>query len=214
MSGMGERSSSVAGFRGAGIAMIVATVAASFSFSAMAQQTTFSFQPLPVNNTPGQIIDEVKAGALYHDVGFLGHHTEKGTDVNLEMLFTPPDLLAIIGSPRPHIGADINTDGYTSDGYAGLTWGISLIQNLFRPGDYVFANGSLGGAYQDGHTDNAPPHHKMLGSPVLFRESVELGYQITPVISVSAILDHISNANLANHNAGITSAGARLGFKF
>ncbi|MBI2784363.1 MAG: acyloxyacyl hydrolase, partial [Gammaproteobacteria bacterium] len=32
--------------------------------------------------------------------------------------------------------------------------------------------------------------------------------------SVSAILDHISNANLGDHNAGITSAGARLGVKF
>jgi len=177
-------------------------------------ETTFGVALLPVDKTPGRILDEVKVGALYHDVGFLGHHTEKGVDVNLEMLFTPPDLLAVIGSPRPHIGADINTDGYTSDPYAGLTWGISLIQNLFRPGDYLFAEGSLGGAYQDGYIDNAPPHHKQLGSPVLFRESVEVGYQVTPRISVSAILDHISNANLGQHNAGITSAGARLGLKF
>jgi lipid A 3-O-deacylase len=160
------------------------------------------------------IVDEVKAGVLAHDVGFLGHHLEKGPDVNLEMLFTPPDLLAIIGSPRPHIGADINTAGKTSDGYFGLTWGISLIQNLFRPGDYVFANGSLGGAVHDGYLLSAPDGHKRLGSPVLFRESAEVGYQVTPTISVSALLDHISNANLAPRNAGITSAGARFGIKF
>jgi lipid A 3-O-deacylase len=177
---------------------------------------TFGFAPLPPNPnaTPGQILDEVKTGVLDHDVGFLTHHVEHGVDVNIEMLFTPPDLLSIIGSPRPHIGADINDDGYTSDPYAGLTWGISLIQNLFRAGDAVFMTGSLGGAYQTGYIDNAPPEHKRLGSPVLFRESAELGYQITPVISISAILDHISNADLAQHNAGITSAGARLGFKF
>ena len=54
----------------------------------------------------------------------------------------------------------------------------------------------------------------MLGSPILFRESAEIGYQVTPMISVSAILDHISNANLGRHNAGITSAGGRVGFKF
>jgi len=176
--------------------------------------TTFGFFPLPVNNTPGQIVDEVKAGVLAHDIGFLTHHVEHGVDVNLEMLFTPPDLLSIIGSPRPHIGADINTDGNTSDPYVGLTWGISLIQNLFRPGDSVFVTGSLGGAYQDGYIDNAPPERKRLGSAILFRESAELGYQLTPTISISAILDHISNANLAQHNAGITSAGGRLGFKF
>src|SRR6266700_3803414 len=96
------------------------------------------------------IVDEVKAGILAHDVGFLGHHLEKGPDVNLEMLFTPPDLLAVIGSPRPHIGADINTAGKTSDGYFGLTWGIMLIQSLFNPGDGIFVNGSLGGAIHDG----------------------------------------------------------------
>ena len=173
---------------------------------AQAPPTTWGFQPLPRTAAPGQIIDEVKAGLLGHDVGFLGHHIEHGPDVDLEMLFTSPDFLSILGAPRPHIGADINTAGATSDGYAGLTWGISVIQNLFRSGDYIFANGSLGAAYQDGYIDSSPPGRKKLGSPVLFRESAELGYQITPVISVSALLDHISNANLARHNAGITSA--------
>ena len=161
-----------------------------------------------------KIVDEVKAGVLAHDVGFLGHHLEKGPDVNLEMLFTPPDVLAIIGSPRPHIGADINIAGKTSDGYFGLTWGIMLIQNLFGAGDGIFANGSLGGAVHDGYIDSGPPNRKLLGSRVLFRESAELGYQLVPGINVSALLDHISNANLGRHNMGITSAGARLEFKF
>jgi lipid A 3-O-deacylase len=163
---------------------------------------------------PDKIIDELKVGALAHDIQFLGTHVESGVDVNIEMLFTSPDLLAVLGSPRPHLGADINTSGNTSDGYFGLTWGITLIQNLFNPGDGLFANGSLGGALQDGYQDTAPPGRKRLGSVVLFRESAELGYQVTPTISVSAILDHISNANLAPRNAGITSAGARIGFKF
>lgn len=231
MSGMGERSLTMSAQRGvlvvtaAGVALVALSALAMAQTAAqpaspppppppMSMQTTYGFAPLPLNNAPGQIVDEVKAGVLAHDIGFLTHHVEHGADINLEMLFTPPDLLKVIGSPRPHIGADINTDGNTSDPYFGLTWGISLIQNLFHPGDYVFMTGSLGGAYQDGYIDNAPPERKKLGSPVLFRESAELGYQITPTISVSAILDHISNANLAPHNGGITSAGARLGFKF
>ena len=160
------------------------------------------------------IVDEVKAGILAHDVGFLGHHLEKGPDVNLEMLFTPPDVLRIIGSPRPHIGADINTSGHTSDGYFGLTWGIMLIQSLFGAGDGVFVNGSLGGAVHDGYINSGPPDRKLLGTRVLFRESAELGYQLVPGISMSALLDHMSNANIGRHNMGITSAGARLGFKF
>jgi lipid A 3-O-deacylase len=161
-----------------------------------------------------KLVDEVKIGGLAHDVTFLGRHVESGADLNIEMLFTPPDFLSVIGSPRPHIGADINTSGNTSDGYFGLTWGISLIQSLFQPNDKVFLNGSLGGAIQDGHIDTAPPGRKRLGSRILFRESAELGYQFTPTLSISALLDHISNANLGRHNAGITSAGARLGIKF
>jgi lipid A 3-O-deacylase len=161
-----------------------------------------------------KLVDELKIGGLAHDVGFLGHHVEGGADVNVEMLFTPPDLFRYIGSPRPHIGGDINTSGNTSYGYFGLTWGIMLIQNLFGAGDGIFANGSLGGAVHDGHLLTAPPDRKRLGSRILFRESLELGYQINPTISVSAILDHISNANLAPRNAGITSAGARFGVRF
>lgn len=189
-------------------------VLAAGSAAAQTSGTTFGFAPLPRNPHPLGIIDEVKAGVLAHDIGFLGDSIERGPDVNLEMLFTSPDLLAVLGSPRPHIGGDINTRGNTSDAYFGLTWGISLIQNLFTPGDYVFVNGSLGGAYQDGFIDNAPDRRKRLGSPVLFRESAEIGFQITPMISVSAILDHISNANLGQHNAGITSGGGRIGLKF
>jgi lipid A 3-O-deacylase len=213
-----ERARMSSTFRGTVAAAIAAAAVTFASAGAWAQSSgpSYGFQPLPPNPVavPGQIIDEVKAGVLAHDVGFLGHHIEHGPDVNLEMLFTSPDMLSVIGSPRPHIGADINTAGATSDGYFGLTWGISLIQNLFRPGDYVFANGSLGGAVHDGYLLSAPDGHKRLGSPVLFRESAEVGYQVTPTISVSALLDHISNANLAPRNAGITSAGARFGIKF
>ena len=164
-----------------------------------------------------KLVDEVKIGVLAHDIGFLTHHVEGGADLNLELLFASPDMLSIIGSPRPHIGADINTAGNTSDGHIGLTWGWTLLPSLFG-GGAVFANGSLGGAVHDGFTGTktsvAPPGRKLLGSAVLFRESAELGYQITPIVSISALLDHISNANLAPRNAGITSAGARLGFRF
>ncbi len=159
-------------------------------------------------------VDELKIGGLAHDVTLLGRHVESGADVNIEALFTSPDFLAILGSPRPHVGADINTSGNTSDVYTGLTWEMTLLHGVFNPNDGIFVNGSLGGALQDGYEDSAPPGRKRLGSPVLFRESVELGYQFTQRVSFSAFVDHISNANLAPRNAGITSVGGRLGFKF
>jgi lipid A 3-O-deacylase len=159
-------------------------------------------------------INELKFGILAHDIGLFDSPVETGADVNFELLFTPPEALSVIGSPRPQVGGSLNTAGGTSSGYFGLTWGITLIQSLFGWGNSVFLNGSFGGAVQGGYTNNAPPDRKKLGSTLLARESLELGYQLTPNLSVSGFLDHMSNANLATHNAGLTDAGARLGFKF
>lgn len=180
-------------------AVVAATLAAAVPTSATAQT---------------QVIDEFKFGVLAHDVSLFDKHLEPGSDINFEMLFTPPEFFRVIGSPRPDLGGSLNTAGATNVGYFGLTWGITLIQNLFGWGGSVFANGSLGGALQDGYTNSAPPDRKKLGSTALFRESAELGYQLTPTVSVSGFVWHMSNANLAPHNAGITDAGARLGFKF
>jgi lipid A 3-O-deacylase len=160
------------------------------------------------------IVDEFKFGVLAHDIGVFDKNVESGADLNFEMLFTPPEFFKAIGAPRPHIGGTLNTAGATNSGYFGLTWGIILIQNLFGWGGDLFGNGSLGGAFQDGYHNDAPPGRKNLGSTALFRESLELGYQLTPTVSISGFVDHMSNANLAPHNAGITNAGARLGLKF
>jgi lipid A 3-O-deacylase len=161
------------------------------------------------------ILDELKLGVLAHDIGFGGHHKEGGADVNLELLFASPDFLRFIWSPRPHFGADINSEGNTSNVYAGLTWGGALVSNVFSNVDSIFLQGSVGGAVHNGKIDGiSTDRDKLLGSRVLFRESVELGYRYTPVQSLSLFIDHISNAKLAKHNEGLTSAGVRLGLKF
>jgi lipid A 3-O-deacylase len=161
-----------------------------------------------------RIIDEVKAGVMAHDITLGGKHVENGADINGEVLFVSPSFLDIIGAPRPHLGGWVNTQGNTDAAYFGLTWGLPLFKSIVGATDALTIYGSLGGAVHDGYEDSAPAGRKKLGSPVLFRESIELGYQITPVYSISAMVDHISNANLGSHNAGITNAGARVGIKF
>jgi lipid A 3-O-deacylase len=161
-----------------------------------------------------RIVDEFKAGVMAHDITLGGRHVENGADINGEILFVSPGFLDIIGAPRPHLGGWVNTQGNTDAAYFGLTWGLPIFKSIVGAGDALTIYGSLGGAVHDGYEDSAPAGRKKLGSPVLFRESIELGYQITPVYSVSAMVDHISNANLGSHNAGITNAGARVGIKF
>ena len=159
-------------------------------------------------------IDEGKVGVLAHDIGFLGHHVENGTDINGELLFASPGFLSWIGAPRPHIGGSVNTSGNTSYGYIGLTWSYDLWRDLFGAGDAFFVAGSLGGGAHDGYLNSGPSERKLLGSRVLFRESAELGYRVTPAISISIMLDHLSNAGIADHNNGLTNIGVRTGYRF
>lgn len=162
---------------------------------------------MPGARAQSRWIDEAKLGLMEHDISLGGHHVERGPDVNGEVLFPSPSFLDAIGGPRPDLGASVNTAARTSYAYTGLIWTV-------RPWRWLFAGFGLGGAVHDGQLDGVVPGHKRLGSRALFHESVELGYQITSALSLSLLVDHISNANLARHNQGLTNFGLRTGFRF
>ncbi len=159
-------------------------------------------------------IDEGKLGVLAHDIRFLGNHVEPGADLNIEVLFTSPAFLRVFGAPRLHVGLSINTAGATDYGYVGLTWRGRPWWPLLALPEGLFIAGSLGGGVHDGHRNAAPPDRKLLGSRLLFRESIEAGYQLTRRLSLSVMLDHESNAGLASHNQGLTNLGVRVGVAF
>ena len=162
----------------------------------------------PVRGQPdGGIFSEIRFGALAHDTGPFSHKKEEGVDANVELLFTSPSFLKVLWSPRPHIGGNINSKGDTSQVYFGLSWEWDFWRHMF--GGF-----SLGGAWHDGETTNAPLDRKELGCSVLFRESVELGFRIGERHSLSAFLDHISNAKLCSTNEGLENVGMRYGYKF
>ncbi|HTP83925.1 MAG TPA: acyloxyacyl hydrolase [Alphaproteobacteria bacterium] len=160
------------------------------------------------------IIDQLKFGVLEHDATIGGHHKEPGADINAEVQFSSPAFLSIIWAPRPTLGTDINTDGKTSQFYGGLTWTILNFKDVFTADDAIFLDGSLGGAIHDGHLSGGGSDDKQLGSRVLFRESIDLGYQFVKRQSVSVFVDHISDAGLTSQNQGITNLGVRYGYGF
>ena len=154
------------------------------------------------------LISEVKLGVLAHDLRFIAADpVEEGIDINAEILFTSPGFFEPIWSPRPHIGAQFNVNGRTSQIYAGLTWTFSLV-------DRLWLGASVGGAWHNGETDAVGFSRKALGSKALFRLSAELGYDLTEELSISLYLDHESNAFLADRNPGLDNAGVRFGWKF
>src|SRR6266702_8996570 len=74
---------------------------------------------------------EVKFGVLAHDVHFLGGK-EHGVDLNPEIIFqspisdawaaSVPEYLRWMVQPRPTLGGEFNTSGFTNQYYVGATW--------------------------------------------------------------------------------------------
>lgn len=166
---------------------------------------------------------EVKLGILAHDVRFLGGK-ESGVDINPELIWqspfsdawaaTVPDYLRWAVQPRPTIGGEINTSGFTNQAYVGATWSWLLAGNVLQPGDGIALSYFFGPGFNDGDIIGRAPNRKSLGSHILFREAFDLGYLITPVYQVSLFIDHVSNGGLAKQNESINDVGVRFGVRF
>jgi lipid A 3-O-deacylase len=173
---------------------------------------------LPGSAQAGGLIDEVQLGVYEHDASVLGHQKEHGEDIGLEVLFASPDFLGIIGSPRPTLGGLVNTNGQTDQIYFGPTWTWTFLHNVLASGDGFYVSGTLGGGLNNGHINVTGPvesqREKSLGSNVLFREDLDLGYRFTPNWSIAVSYNHISNADLAMRNEGLNDIGVRIGLTF
>ena len=154
------------------------------------------------------LITEMKAGILYHDAGVFGRNEERGADVDGEIRFLPWEFLNFMASPRPHFGFHINTAGDTSQVFTGLTWEWNFLPPFF-------ADASFGLAVHDGAITTDALHTKELGSRVLFRESVEIGWNFYGPHNVSVLVDHVSHGTmLGPKNEGMDSLGVRYGYRF
>ena len=165
-------------------------------------------------------VSEVRLGGYFHDVG----GSERGGDVAAELLFVSPapqtfgdfapPWLRWAFQPRPHLGLDINTSGYTSQAYLGLTWTATLSGAILGRSDALFASFDFGPSLNDGHVRGGGSRYENLGSNVLLRLGFDLGYQVTPRVSIMGSFNHESSAGLAHDNEGLNSAGVRLGIRF
>jgi len=147
---------------------------------------------------------EFRLGVTAHD---LSEHVEDGPNYTVGIYFESPDFLDIIWGPEPHIGANINSKGDTSQVFAGLSYEWLIWKGLF-------AGISVGGAYHDGETDAHLVDKKDLGCKLLFRESITLGWEITKNHKIAAVFDHISNAKICDFNEGLENLGARYSYRF
>jgi len=148
----------------------------------------FGVMPLGAN--------ELKIGLLYHDIAPVWGNTkiERGVDLNAEFIFGA-------GLVKTNAGVSLSSSGETSRVYAGFVVGRNLCG----------ISCSLGFGLA-----TVVNYERALGSTVLFRVAGEIGLTLTKdgQHTLSLILDHISNANLAEHNAGLDLLGVRYGIRF
>lgn len=157
-------------------------------------------------NPSKPVISEVRLGLSAHGIG----SREEGlTNVSGALLFQKVSLGAApesFLSPRPHIG--FSASRKTSAAYAGFTWTYDFAAPVFIELEFGGAlnNGTARGSVAKG--TNA------MGCPLTFREGMNIGYRITPSVSVMLTGEHMSNANLCTGNTGLTNVGLRIGYQF
>lgn len=165
--------------------------------------------PTPTTDPAPKLIHEVRIGVMAHDVDGLwsGQHKEKGVDYSAELVFGHPLAEFWSGVVRPNVGFDWHNRGDTSKAYGGLVWHWNNDRRLsFELG--------LGAALHTGERETNDMHEKQLGSKLLFRIPIELGYEVAERQRVSLFFEHVSNAWLANENEGMDLLGARWAYKF
>ena len=155
------------------------------------------------------LLSEVRLGIGDHDAGVFGRTKEEGLDFNIEFLFLSPDFLEAIWSPRPMLGASMNSDNDTSQVYAGITWEGWFYDNFFW-------NFGFGLSFHDGETKSDNIKKKELGSKVLFRESIDIGWAFFENNQVSLFVDHMSHGHIFgdDKNEGMDTIGIRYGYRF
>lgn len=163
-------------------------------------------------------LDELRLGIYDHDISLGGHGKESGVDTGLEFVFASPDILSVIYSPRPVLGFLINSRNTTDQAYFGLTYRFDVLKEILNSRDGFYIEATLGGALHTGKLDVTDPQEsqrrKSLGSEILFREDLDIGYQINETFSIALSYNHISNADLAKRNEGINDLGVRFGYHF
>lgn len=159
--------------------------------------------------SPGGPIREVRAGLAAHDVDGLWSQAskEEGLDLIAEIVFSYSLFRLHSVSAHPNLGVSLNSRGDTSKAYGGF-----LLQ--WEPASRFFFSTGVGLALHNGKLDTDAADQKSLGSRLLFRVPIEIGYTVSRHHRIILAFDHISNAGLASPNQGLDTLGLVYGFRF
>jgi lipid A 3-O-deacylase len=175
-----------------------------------------------------------------------GADKERSSAINGEILFEEPEFLKWALSPQPYIGGAVNFEGETSYGGAGLLWRQTFAENFYfdfslglvvHDGTIevkaspivqsVIDNATVEAGFTDAQraqfaTELAEFRVRQnteidLGSRILFREQIALGYRWSEQWSGHLFAEHLSHGNIlvsGRPNEGLDTFGFRLARHF
>jgi hypothetical protein len=152
---------------------------------------------------------EIRFGLAAHDVDGLwsSDSKEEGPNICAEAILKHTLFILLSATAHPNVGVNFNTQGDTSKVYAGF-----LLQ--WESDSALFFSTGLGLALHNGETDVRSDQKKSLGSRLLFRIPIEVGYAFDRHHRIIFAFDHLSNGYLASPNEGMDSLGLIYGYRF
>lgn len=170
---------------------------------------------------------EIRAGVYGHDVvSFDGGVSGKEESVGVTLSYVSSPFSDRWYVPRLEIGGDLNLGGATSLAFAGGLWrfhfgaqdrvyfefggGLAVHDGVKEAPDLEPGITAEEAAYRHWNNDN----HIELGSDVLFREALALGYRFTDQWSGDVYIEHFSHGKIlsSGSNEGLDIVGVRLSY--
>jgi lipid A 3-O-deacylase len=170
-----------------------------------------------------QAVDEVRLGVMAHNVCVLdcdNADKEDGPNISGVIVFSSPDFLNLVWSPRPYVVGSVNTAGDTSFGGAGLHWNWDFAEGWsLEPGfGYAVHDGELDFPFPQGDPRNNPISESkvFLGSRDLFRTSLSLNRDLAGPWGVQLMYEHLSHGQILGNgrNQGLDNIGVRVRYTF
>lgn len=169
------------------------------------------------------ILSEARIGVMQENICVLdcdNANKEPGQNISAELLFTSPNVLDLIWSPKPYVMGSLNTQGDTSFGGVGLHWSFGFLDKwAFEPSfGYVIHDGELESPFPQGDPrgDAFTEDHVLLGSRDLFRTTFSLHYEINEIWGAELIYEHLSHGQVLGEgrNQGLDNIGVRVSYQF
>ena len=156
---------------------------------------------------------ELRAGPALHglEIEDLLNPLKSGRieDIAVELIYTPPVDLSLLGSPRLAIGGTFSTRGLENMVHANLNWHARVFDTP------VFVEGGLGGAYVTGYLHNPPPGFRRLGCHTMFYFQASVGVELPADWTATLASEHSSHAwKCGPDNEALNSIALKLGHKF